>query len=171
MYSRVCRICIEQFQTKSPYTLICSDACRDESNKRQQAKWKRSDKCKASELRYRQTEKAKIAKRKHLATPKAKATSSERMKRLVRDNKYYRDTKNLRQSKAYRDLRGKLIVQFGMCAACHSEHSLTVDHVIPMSIGGKHEIDNLQVLCRSCNSKKKQEIIRYAVPQVQQDIN
>lgn len=33
-------------------------------------------------------------------------------------------------------------------------HVITVDHIIPISRGGKNSIDNLQPLCYTCNSKK-----------------
>ena len=38
---------------------------------------------------------------------------------------------------------------------------LTVDHIVPVSLGGKNTIDNLQPLCLTCNSKKHNKIIDY----------
>ena len=40
------------------------------------------------------------------------------------------------------------------CVRCGSGEKLTVDHVVPMVRGGTNDIDNLQTLCKSCNSKK-----------------
>lgn len=171
MYRRNCRLCAKYFETKSPYALVCSNTCRDVSAKKSRKKYKKT--AHGIELRrtWQQSQMGKEMRARHRRTPKAKATAVRRITRLVKENPYYRSTKNLRTLKAYRELRTKLIAQFAMCAACHSESDLTIDHVIPMSIGGKHEVENLQVLCRSCNSRKKQEVIRYAVPQVQQTIN
>lgn len=40
------------------------------------------------------------------------------------------------------------------CKECGGYQNLTVDHIIPESKGGTLELDNLQTLCRSCNSRK-----------------
>lgn len=40
------------------------------------------------------------------------------------------------------------------CRRCGSENDLTLDHIHPWSIGGPDTADNLQVLCRPCNSSK-----------------
>jgi 5-methylcytosine-specific restriction endonuclease McrA len=41
------------------------------------------------------------------------------------------------------------------CIECGSTDRLGVDHVIPVARGGRHAIGNLTVLCRACNSSKK----------------
>lgn len=41
-----------------------------------------------------------------------------------------------------------------LCLCCGSNAPLTVDHVTPLSKGGSNTADNLQCLCRSCNSRK-----------------
>ena len=38
------------------------------------------------------------------------------------------------------------------CQHCGDWHDLTLDHIIPESKGGPTTFENLQVLCRSCNS-------------------
>lgn len=40
------------------------------------------------------------------------------------------------------------------CAHCGTELDLSVDHIIPRYEGGTNDANNLQVLCRSCNSRK-----------------
>lgn len=40
------------------------------------------------------------------------------------------------------------------CQHCGSRRYLTVDHIVPESKGGAHDMGNFQTLCRRCNSKK-----------------
>lgn len=40
------------------------------------------------------------------------------------------------------------------CRRCGSSDNLEIDHVIPLSKGGRHDEDNFQTLCRTCNRKK-----------------
>lgn len=41
------------------------------------------------------------------------------------------------------------------CLQCGSVEDLTVDHIVPLSRGGKSTPHNLQTLCRSCNAAKR----------------
>jgi hypothetical protein len=56
------------------------------------------------------------------------------------------------------DLYGK------QCLSCQNNKDLTIDHIIPVEKGGLNEIENMQPLCRSCNSKKGTNIKDYRKP-------
>ena len=58
----------------------------------------------------------------------------------------------------------KLLERFkGKCAYCGSSKKIEVDHIIPISKGGDNKISNIQPLCRSCNSRKKDKIIIHGI--------
>ena len=40
------------------------------------------------------------------------------------------------------------------CGASKDDTSLEIDHIVPVAKGGTNDIDNLQTLCRECNSMK-----------------
>lgn len=40
------------------------------------------------------------------------------------------------------------------CLHCGTGEALSLDHVYPHSLGGTDDMDNLQTLCRPCNSRK-----------------
>lgn len=62
------------------------------------------------------------------------------------------------------DVRALVMERDGYrCQDCGSEDHLQIDHVIPVSKGGASTADNLQVLCRPCNARKKDRI-RKAIP-------
>lgn len=53
------------------------------------------------------------------------------------------------------ELRAEVIGRDGeQCRLCASTENLTIDHVVPLAQGGENTVDNLQILCRDCNSRK-----------------
>jgi len=47
------------------------------------------------------------------------------------------------------------------CAKCGRGGELTMDHIMPLSRGGKNRKKNLQPLCTYCNGKKRDRVKRY----------
>lgn len=49
----------------------------------------------------------------------------------------------------------KIQKEYGyLCAYCNQKKPLEMDHIIPLSGGGRHEIENIVPACKSCNSSK-----------------
>lgn len=56
-------------------------------------------------------------------------------------------------------VRGQVFARDGFaCRTCGATESLSIDHIHPWSQGGTNKITNLQTLCRSCNSRKRDRI-------------
>ena len=70
------------------------------------------------------------------------------------------DTKN--DSYEWRKQRKKFLDEIQdnekFCVICLKKEDITVDHIIPRNKGGLHDFTNLQLLCRSCNSKKADKL-------------
>jgi len=62
--------------------------------------------------------------------------------------------------KSNKSLFYKLLKKYKFkCNNCSSTDKLTIDHIKPFSKGGTDNFSNLQILCKSCNSKKRDKIV------------
>ncbi|WP_374215260.1 HNH endonuclease [Streptomyces sp. NEAU-Y11] len=43
------------------------------------------------------------------------------------------------------------------CSFCGTGNDLTGDHILPLKEGGTNVIDNVRVLCRSCNTRREND--------------
>lgn len=70
----------------------------------------------------------------------------------------YKATKTASRNEIARNY-DRLFVKIGRrdsfkCKHCGSSDDLAIDHIFALANGGTNELDNLQLLCRSCNSSK-----------------
>lgn len=103
---------------------------------------------------YLYKEKAKIRLTKYEKSEKGKLT-----RRLIKLNRKLR-TKGRINGKQVKSLLSFYSPE-GRCLKCNEIKKLELDHVNPIVMGGTNTIDNIQPLCRTCNSKKYNKFIDY----------
>jgi 5-methylcytosine-specific restriction endonuclease McrA len=57
-------------------------------------------------------------------------------------------------SKSRRKLMARILERDGVCVYCGETAFLNIDHVIPVTIGGNNNEDNLVACCELCNHEK-----------------
>lgn len=88
---------------------------------------------------------------------------------LMFQEKAYRRVRWINRDKrevTVKDIR-RLMQRFdNRCAYCHADSKLELDHVVPLSKGGRHAIGNLLPCCVRCNRRKNAKFLsawRYEV--------
>jgi hypothetical protein len=62
----------------------------------------------------------------------------------------------------HKDVRNYIFEKYGkICLCCGSTKRLSLDHIVPVHLNGKNTLENIQPLCKSCNSSKGTNIIDY----------
>jgi 5-methylcytosine-specific restriction endonuclease McrA len=110
----------------------------------------------AKKIRDKNYSKSKLGrKNNNKATKKYRKT--EKGKWQLKTYKYR--LRNNKSGKIDKKLwEAKLLELNGECQMCKTKEKITIDHIIPLSKGGKNNIDNLQPLCISCNCSKNNKI-------------
>ena len=57
------------------------------------------------------------------------------------------------QDQEYRAARARLMKNKPNCSSCGHAEATTTHHIVPLSLGGTHSIENLAALCRACHDK------------------
>lgn len=85
----------------------------------------------------------------------------ENQLRLARERRLRIKIGGIHTPREWEDLKRKYNY---MCLCCKQQEpfiKLTRDHIVPLVVGGSNSIENIQPLCRSCNSKKYTSTVDY----------
>lgn len=163
-YLNKCQICEEKFRTIRSWQKFCSPECRKKhykqyshnysKNRYWTAKLNNPEKLRETRAKYKESKK-KYSKMYRKKNPeRTREIANRRLKRKF----------NAEGSHTYGEWE-LLKKQYGFtCPSCKSkepEIKLTEDHIIPLSKGGSDYIENIQPLCRSCNSSKSTKVVKY----------
>lgn len=95
----------------------------------------------------------------YVRSPRGRETSR------LRSRKYHTRVRGLTTSLNQYHVLMLLHFQDNKCACCGEmfteKRKYEIDHVVPVSKGGPLTFDNVQLLCRSCNARKRDHVIRY----------
>lgn len=98
-------------------------------------------------------EKARIYVRKYQQANPDKVLAKIRKRRAIKNG----------QTEHFTEYEWKLLCeQYDQrCLRCGEKKPLTADHVMPLIMGGRDTIDNIQPLCLNCNSSKGARYVDY----------
>ena len=159
-----CKICSKWFEPKHFNSKCCSVECRKKARAATIKKYKQTEKGKLSlqrwlksparadcEWRYRQSEKGK-----HGAVVRAaRYTKKNKDKKAKWDKQYWYRRRGY--NAGYMDWQAvsdKFEALGNKCQLCGATERIEIDHILALSKGGTNHIDNLQPLCKPCNSGK-----------------
>jgi 5-methylcytosine-specific restriction endonuclease McrA len=170
----ICDNCGKEFNKRTDLITehnYCSKHCSNEGRKSDYAKWRDAEYIRNYQKKYQEENKEKIYKNKkeYYATHNEKILSMKHKYRvshriqLNNHNSFRYDVKangNFSESD-WKSIKEKYDHRCLKCGKQEPEIKLSVDHIIPLILGGKNIPENIQPLCTKCNSSKGKKIIDY----------
>lgn len=92
---------------------------------------------------------------------KNKKDKAARYAKILVENENYRARRSQAGTVTLSEWKDVLQQCASKCLCCSAVTDLTMDHIVPLSCGGSHSKENLQVLCRACNSSKGTKTVDY----------
>jgi 5-methylcytosine-specific restriction endonuclease McrA len=163
--TKACQVCGKDYQPASPtqkYCAECGPVAKVEKSRVGDVKYRKenSEKRKVSAAKYREENSEKI--KEYGRSEKHKVGMANWVKmhpekvaviRSKRRALKYANTP-LAEMLMSTEWLVVLAAAAGLCHYCHKEAKLTIDHVIPLSRGGKDSKDNVVAACLRCNTSK-----------------
>lgn len=147
-----CIQCQEEFDPKYKWQKYCSLRCRRNKRVIIVREWRRKYPKKYAKQRKKYFQWSERQKQSQLN--RAKDYRQTMRGKLTLLNLHVKHRKQSNLTIKYQDFIDKFGNKKWKCNICKTKNDLTFDHIIAFSHGGKHIIDNLQILCRSCNGIK-----------------
>lgn len=166
-----CQVCARKWQAPSPSgrpPAFCSDSCRKQDAKARAREWYHSNPERVTEQPSRQVESRAVANAVYYAANRER--ESARVAEYARDHPEW---KRARDAARYAMTRGAIDAErftldeiyardHGVCYLCGQDverSRATMDHVIPVVLGGPHTRANVRLAHRSCNSRKRHHLL------------
>lgn len=169
-----CNVCKTEFERRSDKVRernYCSKDCSQIGRTVEGAKWRDPVQIKMYMKKYAKDHRNELNEKSLLRDQKYPEAKKARTKRYINKNRVKLQVNaNLRRDKKiggdfnhleWLDIMKKYNYTCLKCNKKEPEIKLTIDHIVPLSKGGLHKKDNIQPLCRSCNSRKHTKIIDY----------
>lgn len=158
---------IERIARRGRYSVICR-LCQHENDF-----YARMSVCKSCHkervlLRYNQNRTNELARMRNYARNNKDKLRKAEQKYYTKNKPYWQHKKLKRKGltrgiiKAQEWFMVQLFYGF-RCLCCGCQEKLTIDHIVPISMGGRNIIDNIQPLCKPCNSSKGAQVIDYRI--------
>lgn len=147
LVNRCCPTCECSLAAKRSHAVYCSRRCKAVASKKRER----------VDGRAHAKDRARYAKESERRRRQA-SEWSRRNPELVRLKRWRRKARRLTQDCrriTERDWHRMMLVYRGRCAYCEADGPLHMDHVIPLSRGGRHAIGNVVPACPRCNLTKQ----------------
>ena len=168
-YCKPCKIQVTSAYQKTSKGKAVESKCRKTkrgravSNKASK-KYQQTDRGKEVLEKYRMSKEGKASV--NAASKKYKQTERGREKKQAYERKryqenieYYRLKNRSRKSNgASIETLKQVLKRDKVCQLCHTDKDLQFDHIFPVSQGGKGSLENLQLLCGTCNNFKSNNL-------------
>ena len=141
---RICEVCEINYEPKSPKSKTCSRKCSKRRWKLLNPEVNRKiNNASAARSRKKDPERYRfyVKNRKHMIR-ESRGSSKNFSKTFT-----LKDWDEIKKKAEYK------------CLICGLEVKLTIDHTVPLSKGGAHSKENIQPLCHSCNSRKRDKLV------------
>lgn len=159
-----CKICGVWFNPPHWNSKCCSDDCRKKARAIAVRKFKDSPKGREAQQRWYNSPARIEIETRYRSKPETKQLAVKRTRRYLLKNPdkrkkwdteywYRRRGKNA----GYMDwqaISDKFETLGNKCQLCGTTERIEIDHILALSKGGTNDIDNLQPLCKPCNSGK-----------------